>query len=348
MDSTSPTHLVIVSPYRHANAKAGARVRAENLCRDLASRRGLRVTAVAPFPLAPGAAHVEFDLEGGLAARIAKLVRLNLLLHRLRPAIVVSESPLAPLAFGRFKVVHVIHDTKYITAHGRRGSMLARILYAASVRIADRVMTVSKSEAANIEALYGCRKKLIVSYNGISPAWFERPAAPPNCRYDIIYISNFARHKGHLDLLRATRDCPYRMALVGADFGEGEAITKAARESRCSIEFLGGLEEAELIALCDASRVMVFPSRLEGFGMPFLEARSRGLPVVANDIPVFRELASLLGGTIVDCSDTDKFAAAIGRALAPAARIFPDPGVLDQFRWLAVGDALLQDLGVRP
>ncbi|MBF0677165.1 glycosyltransferase family 1 protein [Pseudomonas sp.] len=38
------------------------------------------------------------------------------------------------------------------------------------------------------------------------------------------------------------------------------------------------------------ARALVFPSHVEGFGLPLVEAMQRGLPVMASDIPVFREV----------------------------------------------------------
>ena len=38
------------------------------------------------------------------------------------------------------------------------------------------------------------------------------------------------------------------------------------------------------------ARALVFPSHAEGFGLPLVEAMQRGLPVMASDIPVFREV----------------------------------------------------------
>lgn len=38
------------------------------------------------------------------------------------------------------------------------------------------------------------------------------------------------------------------------------------------------------------ARALVFPSYAEGFGLPLVEAMQRGLPVMASDIPVFREV----------------------------------------------------------
>lgn len=38
------------------------------------------------------------------------------------------------------------------------------------------------------------------------------------------------------------------------------------------------------------ARALVFPSYVEGFGLPLVEAMQRGLPAMASDIPVFREV----------------------------------------------------------
>lgn len=49
--------------------------------------------------------------------------------------------------------------------------------------------------------------------------------------------------------------------------------------------------DAEIAHIYASCRALVFPSLAEGFGLPLVEARTRGCPVIANDLPVFRELA---------------------------------------------------------
>ncbi len=54
---------------------------------------------------------------------------------------------------------------------------------------------------------------------------------------------------------------------------------------------LGYVRPLELAALYEAADAAVLPSLYEGFGLPLLEALAAGLPVVASDIPVHREVA---------------------------------------------------------
>jgi len=48
--------------------------------------------------------------------------------------------------------------------------------------------------------------------------------------------------------------------------------------------------DAELANLYTHAEALVFPSLMEGFGLPALEALAHGCPVVASDIPVFHEI----------------------------------------------------------
>jgi glycosyltransferase involved in cell wall biosynthesis len=52
---------------------------------------------------------------------------------------------------------------------------------------------------------------------------------------------------------------------------------------------LGTVADAELPSWYHAAGAFVFPSVKEGWGLSVLEALAAGLPVVATDIPVFRE-----------------------------------------------------------
>jgi len=66
----------------------------------------------------------------------------------------------------------------------------------------------------------------------------------------------------------------------------------------------------------------VAASRNEGFGLTCLEAMASGVPVVATRTGGFEMVARPgVDGYLVPCQDPDALAAAVGEALADAARL---------------------------
>ena len=91
---------------------------------------------------------------------------------------------------------------------------------------------------------------------------------------------------------------------------------------------------------------LVAASHGEGFGLPLIEAHAHGLPVLARDLPVFREI----GGERFDYFDNDAPEALSGRLeawLASPKR--PLAGIADQLpRWSDSAKALATCIGLRP
>jgi glycosyltransferase involved in cell wall biosynthesis len=58
-----------------------------------------------------------------------------------------------------------------------------------------------------------------------------------------------------------------------------------------SVRFIGYVSDDELAYLYAKARALVFPSLLEGFGMPVLEAMEKGLPVVTSNDGSLAEIA---------------------------------------------------------
>jgi glycosyltransferase involved in cell wall biosynthesis len=58
------------------------------------------------------------------------------------------------------------------------------------------------------------------------------------------------------------------------------------------IQHIGYLPQEDMPGLFAAASALIFPSFCEGFGLPLIEAMAVGTPVVASDIPVFREVGA--------------------------------------------------------
>ena len=85
------------------------------------------------------------------------------------------------------------------------------------------------------------------------------------------------------------------------------------------VVLLGTVPDAELPGWYAAADVLAFPSTKEGWGLAVLEAMSAGLPVVASDLPVFREyLRPGQDALMVPVDDAAALAAALGTVLDDA------------------------------
>lgn len=85
------------------------------------------------------------------------------------------------------------------------------------------------------------------------------------------------------------------------------------------VKQVGYVEDDRRWALLAGARLLLMPSFMEGFGLPVLEALKVGTPVVASDIPAFRELFE--GGVeFVDPTSPADIARGIERVITDADR----------------------------
>ncbi|MEO1205110.1 MAG: glycosyltransferase family 1 protein [Pseudomonadota bacterium] len=85
-----------------------------------------------------------------------------------------------------------------------------------------------------------------------------------------------------------------KLIIVGSRGWENEQVVDILDRSalvRPHVLEISNLDDARLAVLIANARGLLFPSFAEGYGLPLVEALSLKTPVIASDIPVFREVS---------------------------------------------------------
>ncbi len=146
-------------------------------------------------------------------------------------------------------------------------------------------------------------------------------------RFLWLTVGGFEPRKGSDHLVRALAaaraagdEAPVLAVVGGHSFQDHRAYRQAVLDSLPGlglqlgrdVVLLGTVPDDELAAWYHAADGFVFPSVSEGWGLVVLEAMAAGLPVVATDIPVFREyLTPGVDSLLAAPGDDDALAAAM-------------------------------------
>jgi alpha-1,3-rhamnosyl/mannosyltransferase len=158
-------------------------------------------------------------------------------------------------------------------------------------------------------------------------------------------------HKNHFLLLRAMARLRHRDALLvltgGAAQMEDQLTTTAAALGLAGrVRRTGRIPVADLDSLYREATALTFPSRYEGFGLPVLEAMSRGCPVIAADETALPEVVGD-AGRLLPVDDPHRWSETMDRLLDnPSEREeLARAGYLRArtYDWSASADGLLEE-----
>ena len=142
----------------------------------------------------------------------------------------------------------------------------------------------------------------------------------------ILYPAITYPHKNHATLVAAfariaDRHDDARLVFTGG-VGSSDGVvesTIAAYGLEAKVIRTGRIPESDLDLLYREATAMAFPSLYEGFGVPVLEAMSRGCPVVASDAGSLPEVVGD-AGELVDPVDVAGWSEALGALIDDPAR----------------------------
>jgi glycosyltransferase involved in cell wall biosynthesis len=182
----------------------------------------------------------------------------------------------------------------------------------------------------------------------------QQVAAHPS----FLMVGTIEPRKGHLQALEAFEQLwaegeDIKLVIVGRegwkplDDADRRTLPRIMQRLRDSPElgrrllWLDGIDDDTLQQVYESSTCLLFPSEGEGFGLPLIEAAHHGLPLLARDLPVFREVAG---------DHAYYFSGMDGTALAGAVRAWlalhaegshPTSGGMSWMTWKEQARALL-------
>jgi len=228
-----------------------------------------------------------------------------------------------------------------------------------AVRRASRVITASQYTAGELQRHCGVPpEKLRVIPVGVDPPGAlatgeerlnERRRWVGSGKELVLVVGAIQNRKNTLGAVRAVALLPERFHLVLAgDNGYGSgAVHDFIRRERLGgrIHTPGYVSPTQLESLYNAASVFLFPSLEEGFGIPVLEAMSRGLPVVASNTSSLPEVGGD-AALYVDPYSLEEIAAKVGQVVEDgnlrAELIRRGSARAQRFTWQGTAERTLQ------
>jgi glycosyltransferase involved in cell wall biosynthesis len=157
---------------------------------------------------------------------------------------------------------------------------------------ADLVLVSNKLDQQVLLDLGLQGQRILVAYGAVDKELIDK-AEVSTKKFDVVFVGRAHEQKGFLDLFQIVKlisqeKKDFTLALISD-------MTKDKLESiletygiKPNVKFFGFKDGIEKFQIIKQSRLLIFPSYYESFGMVILEAMACGLPVVAYDLPVYR------------------------------------------------------------
>ena len=149
---------------------------------------------------------------------------------------------------------------------------------------------------------------------GFDLAPWERADSEERDRRSCVFVGRADTRKGFDLLLAAWKE------VHEAEPEATLSVVGVARAHLPGIRFLGRLPDDELRALIGSARMLIMPSRMEGFGLSAAEAIAAGTPVVATDVDGLRCVVRDGETGVLTRTDPSSVASAVTMLLRDDAR----------------------------
>lgn len=269
----------------------------------------------------------------------------------------------APLLFGN--TVVYVHDISPITQKQYNSwwqTNKFRLLLGLNVRRAQKILTISQTSATQLKHLFfGIKAPIHIVYPGLAKRFTGEISATATSEFKSKYglkekfflsVGTLQPRKNYLIAIKAfhkflqqsghTGSWQYVIA-GGFGWDYQEVIDYLhAHKLEDKVKILSRLNDMEIVVAMRAANGFIQLSLDEGFGMPLIEAAANGLPILASNISVFKEI-DLINTIYVEPTDTDSIVEELIE-LSSMDKTGVNSDIAQQFSWKTSAQKLLQVL----
>ena len=221
----------------------------------------------------------------------------------------IFHGPMVPLWFAPKNYFVILHDLayKYIQTASVREKIKRRVmdfLTLKALQRAKKVISVSDATKRDLIRFFGAPpEKIETIYQGFWRVRTEEAAPVHGVKEPFfLFIGTLKERKNVLSIIRAfavykKRNRDNRTLVLAGKHDEASPYVRllhkeiAKRHIDESVIFTNHISDAERAYLYMHADALVFPSLIEGFGIPILEAMSCGVPVLTSNAGALAEVA---------------------------------------------------------
>lgn len=261
-------------------------------------------------------------------------------------------TPFMPIFRKLKKSIVVVHDLGFLSIKTKDwkeklSRIFLKLIQKRAILVADKIITVSAYTKEEVKKFVPvAADKITVIYNGFNDICeFGEENSEINKPY-FVSVGVMKERKNPIRILKAFEEfkektgLPHQLVYVGK-YSAGTLVDtiRASAHSK-DIVLLDYVSEKKLCHIYRNAEALVYPSLLEGFGMPILEAMSCGTAVITSDIGAMKELGG--GASILvdpySASDIAKAMEIVG-ANSDLRKSLVEKGKkrAEQFSWVKAG-----------